>query len=158
MENIFRNNLKLLFATILDIRVWYFDISDSYTFIVKSFYGFPKICCFNEEINAIIFNDMRYGRFEKYKQINGSNDTTNFNAPFVIYVGPYENMFLNIFFDKDDSFKIMKETTNQYLIENKDYQLLSPSKLLARIGEDSDSTKLNLLSIVSTWIFIHVSK
>ena len=139
-EKFFRNNLNLLFTKIIDTQVWYMDISDNYTFVAKSLFGFPKIYCFDEGINSTIFSDMKNGRFEKYKQINASNNIMNFNAPFVLYVDPYENSYLNIIFNKDDNLNIIKETANKYLIENKEYKLLlSPNKIIMEIDKDFDS-------------------
>ena len=139
-EIFFFNNLNLLFSTILNKQVWYFDINDNYTFIAKSFYGFPKIYYFDEEINEKIINDMNDGNLEKYKQINTSNNIMNFNSPFALYIDPFESSYLNILFNKDDNLNILKETANKYLIENKEYKLLlAPSKIMIRIDKDFDS-------------------
>ena len=139
-EKFFFNNLNLLFSTILNKQVWYFDINDNYTFIAQSFYGFPKIYYFDGEINEKIITDMSNENLENFKQINATNSIISFNSPFVIYIAPYESSYLNIIFNKNNNLNIMKEIANKYIIENKEYKLLlAPNKIMIRIDKDFDS-------------------
>ena len=142
-EIFFRNDLSSLFNRITDKSLWIFEISDNYTFAVKSFIGFPKIY-YIEEITRDIFNDFEYKKFDKFKQINASNNIMSFNEPFVLYIDPYEKTYLNIIFNKNDNLDIFEEMPNKYLIANKEYHLLDSNKLMVRIGENLDSN-INIL-------------
>ena len=46
---------------------------------------------------------------------------------------------MNFVLNKDDNFNIMKYDSNKYLMENKEYLLSAPCKLMVRIEEDFDS-------------------
>ena len=137
-EKSFNNYLHFLFDSASDNKIWYFDIDQKTTFYIKSFFGFPKIY-YADEINKETIQDFLTQKFEKFKEYNISNEVINFDAPFVLYIEPYEFSYLNFILNYDDNLFIMDGASNKYLIGNKEYVLSAPSKLMARIDEKSNS-------------------
>ena len=142
-EKFFRHDLGSLINKITDKSLWLFEISDNYTFAIKYFIGFPKIY-YIDEFTSDTSQDLRYQRFDKFKEINSTNSIMNFNTPFIIYIDPYEKSYINIIFSKDDNMDIIEEMANKYLVENKEYYLLDSKKLMIRIDENLDSN-INIL-------------
>ena len=111
--------MNFLFDYLSEKSIWYFDINDNYTFIVKSYFAFPKIYYINE-MTEENFENLDNKIFDNFTQINATNNIMNFNGPFALYIEPYENAYLNILLNKDDNLNILKETPNKYLIANKE--------------------------------------
>ena len=137
-EKSFHNYLSNVFDSLIKPRLWYFDINESFTLYINSQFGSPKIY-YTDEINQEIIDDLENKKFEKVKKYNISNDIIQFDSPFALYIDPYENSYLNFILNKDENMNVMKETSNKYLIKNKEYLLKAPSKLMARIDENFNS-------------------
>ena len=137
-EKSYNNYLHLLFDSASDNKLWYFDIEQKVTLYIKSIFGFPKIY-YVTEINKETIQDFLTQKFEKFKAHNISNEVLNFDSPFALYIEPYEFSYIDFILNYDDNLFIMDEASNKYLIENKEYILSAPSKLMARIDEKSNS-------------------
>ena len=151
-EKSFFNYLTILFDSVLKHKIWYFDIKDSFTFYVKSYFGSPKIY-YSDIINQEIIDDFEQKKFEKVKKYIISKDVIKFNKPFFLYIDPYENAYLNFILNKDDNLFIMKETANKYLIENKEYYLKVGSKMMIRMEDNFGNANINVIQdgkIIST--------
>ena len=72
-----------------------------------------------------------------------SNDNVKFNSSFALYIDPNENSYLNFVINKKDNLNILKETSNKFLIERKEYKLNSSSILMVKLVENFD-TKVNI--------------
>ncbi len=151
-EKSFHNYLSYIFDTAIKRRFTYFDINDNYTFYIKSYSEFPEIY-YAEEINDESLEEISNDKFERFKRLNSSNNIQSFNGPFALYLPPNKEIpYINFVLNKDDNFNIMKYDSNKYLIENKEYLLSAPSKLMVRIEEsfDSNITIYNEGNIIST--------
>ena len=137
-EKSFNNYLSTYFDSVIKQNLWYFDINETFTIYIKSLFGNP-IIYYTDIINQEIINDIEDKKFEKVKRYNISNDIITFDAPFAFYVDPYENSYLNFILNNNENLYISKETSNKYLIENKEYVLKAPSKLMVMIDENVDS-------------------
>ena len=136
-EKTFNNFFNSLYNTMNKV-LWYFDINNNYTLFIKYFSGFPQIY-YTEIINDEIMNEMKEEKFDKFKKLNESNNILNFNKPFFLYIEPNGNPYLNFLLNKDSILNINEEISSKYLIENKEYILSAPSKLLVKLNEDFDS-------------------
>jgi len=153
-EKSFRNYLSMLFDSVIKQRIWYFDIKDRYTFLIKSYFGSPKIY-YSSIINQEIIDDMEQKKFQKVREYNLNIDINIvlFDSPFFLYIVPNENSYLNFILNKDDNLIIMKETANKYLIKNKEYYLKVERKMMVRIEEKFDNSNINVIQdgkIIST--------
>ena len=86
------------------------------------------------------------------KRFNISSDLLTFNTPFALYIQPYENSYLNFILNSEENYNIIKEASNKFIQEKKEYTLKAPSKLMAVIEEEFD-TKINVYKegkIIST--------
>ena len=125
-EKSFHNYLSKEFDSVIKPELWYFDINETSTLYISSYFGNPKIY-YTETINQEIINDLEEKKFEKVKEYKISHDIVKFKSSFALYIDPYENTHLNFILNQDTNLNIGNEVSNKYLITNNEY-IFNPRK------------------------------